>query len=300
LKEAYSTEARERQKERLKQRKEAGEVDIVKKKFEIENHFDDCGTDLTGLGPGIVMHALDITAEVPGDNENVAPWARTLAVWWFLEKDGPPHANAAYNAMNLYEVEQILRHQGEEGPSRVHALELKDLANGCMRVSTCTSSRSGASRLITVVLNMQGGEGEALTRIVQDHKPQVALLLPGERGNGAWCGKVAALQHQGGRGYLVKTTVPTWTYSQDPWLSLMNTTLQKSIVLPGNIGFVSNQTVLLDPIVRHAEDSKDRPSEQAWLLANAIVDGVVACVYPSAAVGPDEGEEPPAAPNSCP
>ena len=55
---AFPTEGRERQKIKEKARKAAG-GEAVKKKFVVENHFDDCGADLSGLGRDIVMLAAD-------------------------------------------------------------------------------------------------------------------------------------------------------------------------------------------------------------------------------------------------
>ena len=50
---AFPTEGRMRQKEKEKQRKEAGLEPVVRKKtFVVEDHFDDCGQDLSGLGKG--------------------------------------------------------------------------------------------------------------------------------------------------------------------------------------------------------------------------------------------------------
>ena len=56
---AYPTESRERQKVMQKARKLAGGA-AKKKKFIIEDHYDDCGTDLSGLGADICFLAADV------------------------------------------------------------------------------------------------------------------------------------------------------------------------------------------------------------------------------------------------
>ena len=58
----YPTEEHERQKARKKQRKEVG-IQPKRKQFKLEDHFDDCGSDLSGLGHDIVILAADYIAE---------------------------------------------------------------------------------------------------------------------------------------------------------------------------------------------------------------------------------------------
>ena len=67
--EAFSTEARIRQKERLKKEKEAGRK--PKKRIQtIEPGCDDCGDDLRGLGKDIVLLSSDAINEDPNcDND---------------------------------------------------------------------------------------------------------------------------------------------------------------------------------------------------------------------------------------
>ena len=50
MEQAFPTEERERQKIKHKALKEQGKKPGKKLK-QIEEHFDDCGTDLSGLGP---------------------------------------------------------------------------------------------------------------------------------------------------------------------------------------------------------------------------------------------------------
>ena len=49
---AYPTASKEKERDRRNQLKAAGvEIKVKKKKFEIEDHHDDCGEDLSSLGP---------------------------------------------------------------------------------------------------------------------------------------------------------------------------------------------------------------------------------------------------------
>ena len=65
---AFPTEGRMRQKEKEKQRKEAGLEPVVrKKKFVVEDHFDDCGQDLSGLGKEVQAMVVDYLIETADD-----------------------------------------------------------------------------------------------------------------------------------------------------------------------------------------------------------------------------------------
>ena len=51
---AYPTDSKEREKQKRKEQKEKGEEIIVKKrKFHVEDHYDDCGEDLSSLDPRV-------------------------------------------------------------------------------------------------------------------------------------------------------------------------------------------------------------------------------------------------------
>ena len=83
---AFPTEGRERQKIKEKARKEAG-IAAPKRKFDIEDHVDDCGTDLSGLGEDIALLAADLIverlAEHDDDQDDPAhPLVDGLAIWW--------------------------------------------------------------------------------------------------------------------------------------------------------------------------------------------------------------------------
>jgi hypothetical protein len=55
--ESYPTEAKEREKTRRKERQERGEEIVVKKRKKVvENHYDDCGDDLSSLANAVFSH----------------------------------------------------------------------------------------------------------------------------------------------------------------------------------------------------------------------------------------------------
>ena len=55
---AFPTEERVRQKEKEKARKAAG-IEVKRRKLHVEEHYDDCGQDLSGLGPEAAIDAAD-------------------------------------------------------------------------------------------------------------------------------------------------------------------------------------------------------------------------------------------------
>ena len=89
---AFPTDAKERQKVADKARKEAG---IAKrtKKFKIEEVYDDCGTDLSGLGmdaAALAMEHLVITTEDLSDSEgDEPPITDGLELYWFQGSSVP-------------------------------------------------------------------------------------------------------------------------------------------------------------------------------------------------------------------
>ena len=60
-----------RQKAKEKLRKEAGLDKVAKaKKFDVEEHYDDCGQDLSGLGEDIAKLASDSWVDTIHDLDN--------------------------------------------------------------------------------------------------------------------------------------------------------------------------------------------------------------------------------------
>ena len=86
---AYPTEGRERQKIKEKANKLAG-IEPNRKKFIIEDKFDDCGSDLSGLGSDIQIYMADYTVETESSDSDAEhtkeaeELTANLSTWWFL------------------------------------------------------------------------------------------------------------------------------------------------------------------------------------------------------------------------
>ena len=108
---AFPTEGRERQKVMQKARKLAGGT-AIKRKFVVEDHFDDCGTDLSGLGPDIALFAADVIVDTLPVEAAPDSFAHDLSVWWlrgseYEELDSeqrPPHARITNSAHEMVEI----------------------------------------------------------------------------------------------------------------------------------------------------------------------------------------------------
>ena len=88
---AFPTEGRERQKEQDKLRKAAG-IEKKKRKFHIEEHYDDCGTDLSGLGADALAQTADylVMPEESHDEHPDDDVADGLETHWFTGSETPP------------------------------------------------------------------------------------------------------------------------------------------------------------------------------------------------------------------
>ena len=87
----FPTVERERQKVAEKLRKAAV---IIKKTrpVVIEDHFDDCGTDLSGLGPDIHLFAADILPEDLDDPDIDVHLTTDFPIYWLLGSEVENHA----------------------------------------------------------------------------------------------------------------------------------------------------------------------------------------------------------------
>ena len=135
---SYPTDGRERQKARLKAMKEKG-IAPQKRKFAIEEVYDDCGSDLTGLGPDVCV--LTSTTEhlqyldEPDDDDE--PYLH-YPIYMFSGPDGPhfdiTDKHNTSHTDNRNDLFQILA----SWPPGVDVIEL---CGGAGRVSKCCIRR---------------------------------------------------------------------------------------------------------------------------------------------------------------
>ena len=121
----FPTEERVRQKERQKDRK-AADIDVKRSKIPVEEHYDDCGQDLSGLGSEVTRDASDyLITTTPAD---YSPFHTQLP---------RPHDESfcVYDLMNYYDEASALAQYFFKGCEATDVDWLPRRAN--LRSSTC-------------------------------------------------------------------------------------------------------------------------------------------------------------------
>jgi len=241
---AYPTAGRERQKIKEKERKAAG-IDVVKKKQQIEDHHDDCGNDLTGLGPDISLLASDISIEYDDYNDDYdgCYLVQNLALWWlhgsYWEADlGPQHC-ATIICSNFHITLQYLASKGI-------GIDIIELCGGAARTSTvCIRRNLQAGPNFDIICQCDLNDVDqqlAVLQYIRRYRPLVAVMAPtctpfGPMASfnyqvnydtwlksyndavphGRFCGKVALLMIEINRYFMNEQPDPSWLYHEYPW-----------------------------------------------------------------------------------
>ena len=237
---AYPTEAAER----AKQLKASGHVPVKRKK-KVEEHYDDIGDDLSGLGdvPMIEALAMDTVAEPP---PTLPPGARLaeaatsgLTTWWFTEHISP----LAFQASSFEEFAAVSRTAG-------HGLVMCELCGGEARTTRVASRlhlATGANfDLVTQVDLGRPVMQQMVLAYLDEHQVLVAVMAPSCRSLGppsnlnyrinydtwkehfdedrphvSFCGKVALHQMRAGRHFFAEQPYPSWLFQVEPWPSVL-------------------------------------------------------------------------------
>ena len=240
----FPTASRERQKVMQKARKLAGGT-ATKRKFVIEDHFDDCGTDLSGLGPDIVFFAADIFVELPACDSGLSDtFANSLAVWWLRgsewQSEGverhPPHTRLTHS---IHEMMVMLA----ATPAGDDVVELRGGAsrNAVICFHRHLPSGDCFDAVAHCDLNDPAEQGVAM-ELIHTIKPLVAVMAPccvpfGPLASleyisnyerwlasylqaapfGRFCGHVALAQNANGCHFINQQPFPSWLYQESPW-----------------------------------------------------------------------------------
>ena len=232
----FPTEERERQKARLKKLKAAGKTP-QKKRIHVEDHFDDCGADLTGLAPylGHDTHPTMFSLQPEAIN-----FTHGLDMFWLLgssvSADLYPQCQHTYIAANMHDVLHVLR-------SLDSKVDLVEVCGGAARTSTiCIRKHLKVGKNFDLVtqcdLNDQHQQ-ELILQYFRDHKPLVAVLSPrcstfaahsdltysidpaSWKENSAphenFCGQLALQQDQESRFFILEQPAGSWLYEEYPW-----------------------------------------------------------------------------------
>ena len=249
---AFPTEAAVQAKVREKARKQAG-LSPVKRKFTVEEHFDDCGTDLSGLGPDVEVYAVDIFLDEDSGSEPELDLCHVqgLAVWGLRGSEGQgPDCWATQPSAHFlsgpHELVCILL----SGRADLYGDDIVELCGGAARVSSvcvrrCLRSGGNYDLVTQCDLNDPAQQRQVL-RYIQVGKPLVVVMAPtctpfgalarvnyytNHRSwlrsyhlaapHGRFCGEVALLQLQAGRFFVNEQPQGSWLYEERPWPAVL-------------------------------------------------------------------------------
>lgn len=160
---AYPTEQAVRQKESLKARKEAG-GEIKKKKQTIEQHADDCGTDLTGI-------EADIAGFVHPFEEEKAYWQHEVEELEYLTYGGASSSTAG-NPERL--ARWLASRHWLFGSSAAENVPFDAKVVACDGMETfLTQAKARAARGQVDVMELFGGTGETSRILVRRYNSSV-------------------------------------------------------------------------------------------------------------------------------
>ena len=297
---AFPTEERLQQKAKAKARKEKG-IQPKKRPKIIEDHYDDCGTDLSGLG---------IDPDNFDDNSNTC---------------------LAYSIMNSSCHDTIIDLNTFIAKTSSHpsSLDLIEICGGTARTSTI-AARKGLTAgenfdlMCSCDLNVKENQHKVL-EYIHKTKPLVTVMAPctpygpmpnlvkhvaphaweaslrQARPHGKFCGQVALEVDQLGLYYLVEQPFPSKLWEETEWKLVFKHQSNKSLLIhqcaagqKGPLGgpakkpttFVSNSETLLSPLTQFVcpgnHEHELLEGEKAkwcqvwpWKLASAIVDGII-------------------------
>jgi len=131
----FPTEERIEWKRKRKENKEKG-IEVKKKEKIIENHHDDCGTDLSGLGPDEIQTLLAYEENYDSDEDAV----QGMNVFWIKGSEWEndfhtPFAPGITEACDIYHLVETLMHT-EEG-----TFDLVEICGGMARTSVIAVRR---------------------------------------------------------------------------------------------------------------------------------------------------------------
>ena len=239
---AFPTEAREFAKER----KKAGHKAVKKVKV-VEDHNDDLGDDLSGLGADLSMFTdgtyPGIEAPASSDNESEEELVEGLLLWTI---NGPSHyKQSSDHVITAHTFEQALQYLETAGPG----YDICELCGGAARTSqVAIRRRLKTGKNFDLVTNVDLGikkHQDEFLHYVEIHNVLVVVMSPSCRTLGppssvnythnydtwrmhyeedrphiAFCGRVALLQLRNGRHFFCEQPSPTWLWHVDPWPQL--------------------------------------------------------------------------------
>ena len=243
---AYPTDARERQKKREKLAKERGEEKSVKKRKKyVEDHYDDCGDDISSIADERQINLLVCEDSEDDDPTDQVDASYLAYMFWGSEMErtiSPPPSVCTSPS-----IEEALVLLAAAGPG----VDLAELCGGVARPSTLAIRR----RLVTgenfdlvtgVDLNKPSHQNMA-RQYINNNQVMVVVMAPtcgpfGPMGkfnrainprswersyelaapHGRFCGEVARMQLRHGRHFICEQPLGSDLYKEHPWPQVLN------------------------------------------------------------------------------
>ena len=249
---AYPTDQRQEWKRKQKENKEAG-LEVRKKKKVVEEHFDDCGTDISGLGPvSDTDYAVTELANMDEDKEEhfVSLLTQALEQNWFKGSEWDEISNTYKTFPNAQQIPNVYLLMTYLESVSI-GVDIVELCGGEGRVSIIAIKRKckvGPNfDLVTSWDLNDPAQQKEVERYFDLYKPFIAIMGPmckpfGKLSNynyiynheawlrsyeealphGKFCAEIALKQMSGGRFFLVEQPSGSWLFAEYPWPQVIN------------------------------------------------------------------------------
>jgi len=236
---AYPTEEREEWKRKRKENKEKG-IEVKKKPKIVEDHHDDCGTDLSGLGDPEVFYN---SYQIPNDEDN---FVKGLTEHWMK---GSSWFGSEFNPVTqkVSSLEEMFTMLG----TVAGGLDLVEICGGEGRTSILAVRRQlTVGEHFDLVTNWDLNstqDQEQVLRYLHKYRPLVIVMGPmckpfGKLANynywhnhdawlrsyheaaphGRFCGKLAAIQDDNHRYFICEQPKDSRLFDELPWPSALH------------------------------------------------------------------------------
>ena len=239
---AYPTEARERQKAREKRAKETGvTLSVQKRKKHVENHFDDCGDDISSIVKNIdTYHAIAINHDELSESSDEDDYTYLSYMMW-----GSNMLHSVKISPNILQASNM-----EEAVCLLQAIgpgiDIAELCGGVARATTLAvrrSLRAGPNFDLITGVDLNNRKDQELTKsYIDKHHVLVVVMAPtcgpfGPMGrfvkhvtpdawqrsydlaapHGKFCGVIAQMQLRKGLHFICEQPSGSDLYYENPW-----------------------------------------------------------------------------------
>ena len=226
---SFPTDQKLLQKQREAEQKALGQVATTRRKKQtVEQHFDDCGDDLSSLTPPRRSYLTEFTSESEdedaGSGRHVLAPQLSMFVLWAMR--GPQTRDLRPSAILAADLEEMFTILALPSNQAV-GWEIVELCNGDGNASFLNISRrisDGRSLELTTQADLTAQTAQRhVLEYTKSAKPLVTILNPAVTAQQSaaefisFCGAVALAQRDQGRHFLVAQPFPSSMFQMQPW-----------------------------------------------------------------------------------